>query len=262
MGSRRKHDSNCCSVAKSCLTLQEPMDCSMPECPVLHHFPEFAQTHFHWVSDAIQLPYPLSPPSYPSFNLFQHQGLFQWVGSLHHVVKVLNFNISPSSEYTGSISFRIEWFDLLVVQGALRSHHQHHNLKSSVFHCSVLFMVNLSHPYISTGKNLALTRQTFVNKVMPLLCNILSRFVIAFLPRSKYLTISWLQSTSRVVFLALENKSLFPFSPPMCHEEMGLDGMIFGFSMLSFKPAFSLSSFRRLLARDKGPSVIHRNNNS
>ena len=102
---------------------------------------------------------------------------------------------------------------------------------------------------ISTGKTLALTIQTFVNKVMPLLCNVLSRFVIAFLPRSKYLSIYWLQSTSRVVFLALENKSLFPFSPPMCHEEMGLDGVIFGFSMLSFKQAFSLSFFRRLLSQ-------------
>ena len=122
----------------------------------------------------------------PALNLSQHQGLFQWVNSSHQVAKVkFSFSISPSNEYSGLTAFRIDWFDLLAVQGTLKSLLQHHNLKASILWHSPLFIVQLSHPYMTTGKNIALTIWTFVSKVMSLLFNMLSRFVMAFLPRSK-----------------------------------------------------------------------------
>ena len=124
---------------------------------------------------------------------------FQWVSSLHQVAKVFVFSISPSSEYSGLISLRIDWFDFLAVQGTLNSLLQHHSSKASVLRHSAFFMVQLSHPYMTSGKTIALTRWTFVSKVMSLLFNILSRLVIAFLPRSKCLLISWLQSPSAVI---------------------------------------------------------------
>ena len=110
------------SVAQSCLTLCDPMDCSRPGLPVHHQLPEFTQTHVHWVGDAIQPSHPLSSPSPPAFNLSQHQGLFQWVSSSHQVAKYwsFSFSISPSNEYSGLISFRIHWLDLLAVQGTLK----------------------------------------------------------------------------------------------------------------------------------------------
>ena len=124
----------CCSVAQSSLTLCNPMDCSMPGFPVLHYLPEFAKTHVHWVEDAIQPSHPLSPSSPPALNLIQHQDTFQWVSFWHQVAKVLEltFSISPSNEYAGLISFRIDWFDLLAVQGTLKSLLQHHSLKISI----------------------------------------------------------------------------------------------------------------------------------
>ena len=124
----------CCSVTKLCPTLCDPMDCSMPGFPVLHYLPEFAQTHVHRVSDVFQPFHPLSPPFPPPFNLSQHQGLFQCVGSSHQVAKYwsFSFNISHSNEYSGLISFRIEWFDLLAVQGTLKSLLQHHSSKASI----------------------------------------------------------------------------------------------------------------------------------
>ena len=151
--------------------------------PVLHHFPEFAHMHIHWVSDAIEQSHCLLPPSPFAFNLFQ------WVGSSHQVARVcsFSFSISPSSEYSGLISFRIDCFDLLAVQGTLKSLLQHHNSKTSILHHSAFFMVQLSCLYMTTGKTIALTIWTFVSRVMPLLFNPLSRFVIAFLLRSKYL---------------------------------------------------------------------------
>ena len=117
------------------------------------------------------------------------------------MAKVLEFqlHISPSNEYSGLISFRIDWFDLLAVQRTLKSLLQHHSLEASILWCSAFFMVQLSHPYTTTGKTIALTRRTFVGKVMSLLFNMLSRLVIAFLPRSKRLLISWLQSPSAVI---------------------------------------------------------------
>ena len=176
--------------------LCKPMNCSTPGFLILHSLPDFVQTHVHWVSDAIQPSHPLSSPSPPALNLSQHQRLLQWVGSLHQVAKVLEFyfSTSPSNEYSELVSFRIDWFDLPAVQGTLKSVLQHHSLKASVLWWSTLFMVQLSHPYMTTGKTIALTIWTFVGKVMSLLFNMLSRFVIAILPRSKHLLISWLQS--------------------------------------------------------------------
>ena len=110
-----------------------------------------------------------------------------------------NFNISPSNEHSGLISFRMNWLDLLAVQGTLKSHLQHHSSKALILWCSAFFTVQLSHPYMTTGKTIALTRQTFAGKVAPLLFNMLSRLVITFLPRSKHLLVSWLQSPSAVI---------------------------------------------------------------
>ena len=139
----------------------------------------------------------LSSP-FSTFNLSQHQGLFQGVSSSHQVAKV-SFSISPSNEYSGLISFRMDWLDLLAVQGTLKCLLQHDSLKASILWCSAFFIVQLSHPYMTTGKTIALTRQTFVGKVMSLLFNMLSRLVITFLPRSKCLLVSWWQSPSAVI---------------------------------------------------------------
>ena len=170
------------------------MNCSMSGLPVHHHLTEFTQNHVHRVSDAIQPSHPLPSPSPPAFNLSQHRGLFKWVSSLYQVEKYcsFSFNISLSNEYTGLISFMMDWFDLLAVQGTLKSLLQHHSSKASIFRCSAFFTVQLSHPYMTTGKTIALTRQTFVGKVMSLLFNMLSRLIITSFPRSKHLLISWL----------------------------------------------------------------------
>ena len=143
------------------------------------------------------------------------------------------------------ISFRIDWLDFLAVQGTLNSFLQHHNLKASVLQHSAFFIVQLSHPYMTTGKTIVLIIRTFVGKIMSLLFNTLSRFVITFLPRSKRLLISWLQSQSAVILEPPKIKSVIvsTVSPSICYEVMGPDAMIFVFCMLSFKPTFSLSSF-------------------
>ena len=164
------------------------MDCSTPCFPVLNYLPEFAQTHVHWIGDAIQPYHPLLFPSPLALNLSQHWGLFQWVSSSYKVAKVSELQLqhqSPSNEYSGLISFRIDWFDLLAVQGILKSLLQHHSLKASILWRSVLFVVQLSYLYMTTGKTIALTVWAFVRKVMSLRFNNLSRLVIAFLPRSK-----------------------------------------------------------------------------
>ena len=159
--------------------------------------------------------------------------------------KYWSFSISPSNEYSGVISLRIDWLDLLAVQGTLKSLLQHHSSKASILHCSAFFVVQFSHPHRTTGKTIALTRWTFVGKVMSLLFNMLSRLVIVFLPRSKHLLISWLQSPSAVILEPKKIKSLTVsiVSPSICHEVMGVDAMILVFWMLSFKQIFSLSSF-------------------
>ena len=176
-----------CSVAQSCPTLCNPMDCRITGFPVLHHLPKLAQTHVHWVRDVIQLSRPLLSPSPLAFYLFQHQGLFQWVSSSIRWPKYwsFSFSISPSSEYSGLISFGIDWFDFLAVQGTLKTFLQHHSSKASILWCSPFFMVQFSHPYMITGKIIALTIQTFVSKVISLLFNMLSSFVTAFLPKEQ-----------------------------------------------------------------------------
>ena len=124
----------------------DPMDCSTPVFPVHHQLPELSQTHVHRCGDAIEPSHPLSPPTPSEFNLSQHQALFQWVSCLHQVAKVLELSISASNEHSGLISFRIDWLDLLAVQGTLKSLLQHHSSKASVLRCSAFFMVN-SHRY-------------------------------------------------------------------------------------------------------------------
>ena len=176
------------------------MDCSTPGLPVHHQLLEFTQTHVHWVGDAIQPSHLLSSPS-PAISLSQHQGVFSESILCIRWPKYwsFSFSISPSSEYSGLISFRMDWLDLLAVQGTLKSLLQQHSPKASIIQCSAFFIVWLSHPYVTTGKTVALTRWTFVAKVMSLLFNMLSRLVITFLPRSKHLLISWLQSPSAVI---------------------------------------------------------------
>ena len=175
------------------------MDCSTPGLPVHHQLLELAQTQVHQVGDAIQPSHPLSFPS--AFSLSWHQGL-----SGESVLRIrwpkywsFSFSISPSNEYSGLISFRMDWLDLLAVQETLKNLLQHHSSEASIFRCSAFFMGQLSHPYMTPEKTIALTRQTFVGKVMSLLFNMLSRLFIAFLPRSKHLLISWLQSPSAVI---------------------------------------------------------------
>ena len=144
------------------------MDCSTPGFPVLHYLLEFAQTHVHWVDDAIQPSHLLSPASSPALY-FPSIRVFSNESALHiRLPKYwsFSFSISPTNEYSGLISFRIDWFDLLSVQGCLKSLLQHHSLKASIFRCSAFFTVQLSHPYMTTGKTIALTRQTLVGKVM------------------------------------------------------------------------------------------------
>ena len=155
------------SVAQSCLTICNPMDCSMPGFPIHHQLLAFTQTHVHWVGDAIQPSHPLASPSPPVFNLSQHQGLFQWVSSSHQVTRVfVSTSASVLNFHSGLISFRMDWLNLLAVQGTLKSLFQHHGSKASILRHSAFFIVQLSHPYMTTGKTIALTRQTFVDKEM------------------------------------------------------------------------------------------------
>ena len=186
------------------------MNRSTPGLPVHHQLPEFTQTHVHWVSEAIQPSHPLPVPFSSAFDLSQNQSPFQSVSSSHQVPKALELQLQHWSfnEYSGMISFKIDWFDLLAVQGSLKSLLQHHCSKTSILQCSAFFIVQHSHPHTPTGKTTALTRWTFVGKVMSLLFNMLSRLVIAFLPRSKYLWISRLQSPSAVILEPKKIKSV------------------------------------------------------
>ena len=166
------------------------MNRSTPGLPVHRQLREFAQTHFHRVGDAIQPSHPLSSPFPPAPNpsnirVFSNESTLR-----------MNFSFSniPSKEIPGLISFRMDWLDLLAVQGTLKSLLQHHSSKASILQCSAFFTVQFSHPYMTTGKTIALTRRTLVGKVMSLLLNILSRLLITFLPRSKRLLISWLHT--------------------------------------------------------------------
>ena len=183
-----------------------------------------------------------SPSIFPSIRVFSNDLVIsiRWQ-------KYWSFclSINPSNEYSGPISFRIYWLDLLAVQGTLKSLIQHHSSKTSILQHSAFFIVQLSHSYITKGKTIALTRWTVVGKVTSLLFNMLSRLVITFLARSKRLLISWLQSPPAVIWEPPKIKSLTisTVSPSICHEVMGPVAMILVFWMLSFKPTFSLSSF-------------------
>ena len=212
----------------------------MPGLPVHHQLLEFTQTHVLQVSDAIQPSHPLSSPSPPapipySIRLFSNESTLcmRWPKYWS-----FSFSVSLSKEHPALISFRMDWLDLLAVQGTLKSLPQHHSSKASILWCSAFFIVQLSHSYMTTGKTIALTRWTFVGKVMSLLFNMLSRLVITFFPRSKHLLISWPQSPSAVIFEPPKIKSdtVSTVSPTISHEVMGPDAIIFVFWMLSFKP--------------------------
>ena len=197
----------------------------------------------------------LLPSVFPSIRVFSTESALcmRWPKCWS-----VSFSISPSSEHPGLISFRMDWLDLLAVQGTLRSLFQHHSSKASILRCSAFFIVQLSHSYMTTGKTTALTRRTFVGKVMSLLFNMFSRLVITFLPRSKHLLISWLQSPSAVILEPRKIKSatVSTVSLPICHEVMGSDAMILVFWMLSFKPTFSLSFTSKRLFSSSSLSAI------
>ena len=189
------------SVAPSCPTLWDPMNRSMPGLPVHHQLPEFTQiTSIESVMPSSHLilcrPLLLLPPILPSIRVFSNESTLRMRWSKYWS---FSFSIIPSNEIPGLISFRMDWLDLLAGQGSLKSLLQHHTSKASILWCSAFFTVQLSHPYMTTGKTIALTRRTFVGKVMSLLLNLLSRLVITFLPKSKRLLISWLQSPSAVM---------------------------------------------------------------
>jgi len=184
----------------------------------------------------------LLPSIFPSLRVF----------SIESVLRIrwpkywsFSFSISPSNEYSGLFSFRTNWLDLLAVQGTLKSLLQHHSSKASILLHSAFFIVQLSHPYMTTGKTIALIRWTFVGKIISLLFNMLSRLVIAFLPRSKHLFISWLQSPSVVILETPKIKSdtVSTVSPSICHEVMGPDAMIFVFLNVEFRANFFILFF-------------------
>ena len=219
------------SDTQSCPTLCNLMNRSMPGLPVHHQLPEFAQTHgIEMPSNHLILSRPLLllPPIPPSVRVFSNEStlLMRWP-------KYWGFSlsISPSNEHPGLVFFRMDWLDLLAGHRTLKSLLQHHSSKASILRRSAFFTVQLSHPYMTTGKTIALTRWTFVGKIISLLFSMLSRFVITFLPRSKRLLISCLQSPSTVI---LEPKKIKPdtlstVSPSISHEVMGPDAMILVF---------------------------------
>ena len=170
----------------------------------------------------------LLPSIFPSIRVFSNESVLRirWPQYWN-----FSFNISPYNEYSGLISFRMDWLDLLAVQETLKSLLQHHSSKASILWCSAFFVVQLSHLYMTVGKTIALTRWTFVGKVMSLLLNMLSRLVMAFLPRGKCLLLSWLKSTSTVILETKNIKSVIVsvVSPSICHEVMGLDAIILVF---------------------------------
>ena len=222
------------------------MDCSISGFPVLQHLMEHAQTHVHWISDvhptilSSVVPFSSCLQSFPASGFFANESTLRIRWSKYWRFSFSSINCS--SEYSGLISLRIDWFDLLAVQETLKSLLQHHSSKASIFRYSPFFMVQLSHPYMSTEKTIALTIQTFVGKVMSLCFNMLSRLFITFPPSSKYLLISWLQSPSAVIFEP--NKvshcfHCFPIYMPWS------EGMAWSEDLwtLSFMPTSSLSSF-------------------
>ena len=216
-----------------CPTLCDLMNRSTPGLSVHHQLPEFTQTHVHWVSDAIQPSHPLSSPSPPTYNLSQHQGLFKWVSSSHQVAKVLELQLQHQSFQW---IFRTDLLQNGLVGSPCSPRDSQESSPTPQFKSSnslafTFFMVQLSHPYMTTGKTLASTTWAFVGKVMSLLFNMLFRLVIAFLPSSKRLLISWLQLPSAVILEPPKIKSVTDsiVSPSISHEVMGPDPMILFF---------------------------------
>ena len=221
------------SVAQSCLTLCHPMNCSTPGLPVHHQLLEFTQIHVHQsVMPSSHLilcrPLLLMPPIPPSIRVFSNESTLcmRWPKYWS-----FSFGIIPSKEISGLISFRMDWLDLLAVQGTLKGLFQHHSSKASILLHSAFFPVQLSHLYMTTGKTIALTRRTLVSKVMSLLLNMLSRLVITFLERSKGLLISWLQSPSALILgpQKIKSDTVSTVSQSISHEVMGPDAMILVF---------------------------------
>ena len=218
------------SVAQSCPALCDPMNCSTPGLLVHHQLrspPKPMPIESVMPSNHLILcrPLLLLVPIPPSIRVFSNESALRIRWPKYWS---FSFNISPSNEYPGLTSFRKDCLDLLAVQGTLKSLLQHHSSKASIPRHSAFFIVQLSHPYMTTGKIIALTRWTFVGKVMSLLLNMLSSLVITFLPRSKYLLISWLQSPSAVILEPRKIKSdtVSTVSPSICHKVMGQDAMI------------------------------------
>ena len=234
------------SVAQSCLTLCDPMNRSTPGLPITNSqsSSKLMPTESVMPTNHLLLcsPLLLLPSIFPSIWVFSNVSTLciRWPKYWS-----FSFNVSSSNKYLGLISFRMDWLDLLAVQATLKSLPQQHSSKASIFQHSAFFIVQLSHPYMTTGKIRALSKWTFVGKVMSQLFNMLSRLVITFLPRSKHLLILWLQSQSAVILEPPKIKSatVSTVSPSICHEVMGPDAMILVFWMLSFKLTFSLSSF-------------------
>ena len=188
----------CCSVAKSCPTLWDPWTAARQASlffTISQSLPKFTSIESVMPSNYLILCYPLLlwPSIFPSIRVFSNESILRIRQSKYWS---FIFSISTFNEYSWLISFKNDWFDLLALQGPVKSLLQHHNTKALILCCSTWFMVQLSHPYMTTGSTIALTRWTFAGKVISLLFNMLSRFVIALLPRSKHLLISWLQSTS------------------------------------------------------------------
>ena len=222
------------------------MNCSTPGLPVHHQLPESTQTHVLGVGDAIRPSHPLPSPSPPAPSPSQHQGLFQWVNSLHEVAKLLEFQLQHQPfQWTPRTDLPLGWTVWISLHSKGLSSLQHHSSKAWILRRSAFYTVQLSHPYMTSGKTIALTRWTFVGKVMSLLFNMLCRLVITSLPRSQRLLISWLQPPFAVILEPRKIKSatVSTVSPSICLEVMGPDAMIVVFWMLSFKPTFSLSSF-------------------
>ena len=236
-----------CSVPQSHLTLCNPMDYATPGSPVLHHLPEFAQTHVHWVGDAIQPSHPLLSPSLPAFKFSQHQSPLQWVSSSHQVAEVLELQLQHQPFQwifrADFLSDRLIWSPCHPRDSQKSSPAPQlktfNSLALSLLYAPTLIFI---HDY---WKNYSLILWTFVGQVISLLFNMLSWLVLTVSSRSKHLLISWLQSPSAVILelkkIMLVTVSIVSLS--ICHEVIGLDALIFVFWMLSFEPVFSLLSF-------------------
>ena len=243
------------SVAQSCPTLRNPMDHSTPGLPVHHQLPEFTKTmYIKSVMPSNHLilccPLLLLPSIFPSIGVFSNELVFCFRWPKYWS---FSFNISPSNEHPGLTSFRMDWLDLLAVQGTLKSLLQHHSSEASNIWCSAFFTVQLSHPYMTTGKTIALTKRTFVGKVMSLLFNILSRLVITFLPRSKRLLISWLQSPSAVI---LEPQKYFS---PHLSDTIHIGDLIKYMAYHKFPAEGSKMSLRKEQVISQAPNILYTN---